>query len=86
MEYKESKALDKVTEQDIKKYVVKREIGTQIKETMHKKHYSIRTLANQIGMSHPQIVRITNCENYNIDTLIKVLDQLGLELKVEVKK
>jgi len=58
-------------------------ISKAIKSEMKNKNVSIRGLAEKIGMKHPQIIRVTNGENYNIDTLFKILD--GLDLEIEIK-
>lgn len=65
----------------------KLEISKAIKENLDAKHITIRKLADMIGMKHPQIVRVTSGDNnYNIDTLIKILDALELELVICSKK
>lgn len=61
----------------------KLEITKVIKETLKEKNLSIRGLAGNIGLKHPQIIRVTSANNYNIDTLLKILD--GLDLKIEIK-
>ena len=60
-------------------------ISKAIKEEIEKKGLSVRGLAENVGMKHPQIVRVTSGENYNIETLLKVLDGLDLELVVQPK-
>jgi HTH-type transcriptional regulator / antitoxin HipB len=61
----------------------KEDIASAIKKSMSDKGLSIRKLAEMIGVKHPQVVRVTNGSNYNIDTLIKVLN--ALDLKIEIK-
>jgi predicted XRE-type DNA-binding protein len=61
-------------------------ITKAIKDQLTNKELSVRGLAKEIGMKHPQIVRVTNCENYNIDTLLKILNSLDLEIVVRPKK
>ena len=62
----------------------KQEISNVIKATMKEKEVTVRSLAEQIGMKHPQVIRVTGANNYNIDTLMKILD--GLDLEIEIKK
>ncbi|EML6323898.1 TPA: helix-turn-helix transcriptional regulator [Bacillus thuringiensis] len=61
----------------------KLEITEVIKEALKEKNLSIRNLGKNIGLKHPQIIRVTSANNYNIDTLLKILD--GLDLKIEIK-
>ncbi|MDR5041903.1 helix-turn-helix transcriptional regulator [Bacillus thuringiensis] len=64
----------------------KRKIAIAIKNAMHSHDLSVRKLADKIeDTSHPQIIRITNRSNYNIDTLIKVLNALNLEIEIKPK-
>lgn len=63
--------------------VPKLSISKAIKEGMQEKEWTVRGLGEQIGMKHPQIVRVTSGENYNIDTLLKILDGLDLQLVVQ---
>lgn len=65
---------------------VKTSISEVIKNAMQEQNVSIRGLSARVGMKHPQIVRITKCENYTIDTLVKVLDGLNLEVIVQPKR
>lgn len=62
----------------------KKEISSVIKSTMKEQNLTVRSLAEQIEMKHPQIIRVTGGQNYNIDTLIKILD--GLDLEINIKK
>jgi HTH-type transcriptional regulator/antitoxin HipB len=66
--------------------VPKLNITDQIKAALEKKELSIRKLANNIGLKHPQIIRVTSANNYNIDTLLKILDGLDLEIEIKPKK
>lgn len=66
--------------------VPKLEISNQIKNALTTNSTSIRKLADKVGLKHPQIVRITSANNYNIDTLLKVLDGLDLEIVIKPKK
>lgn len=64
----------------------KRVIALSIKNQIKSKNLSLRKVAANIeNFHHPQIMRITRRENYNIDTLLKVLDELDLELKIVPK-
>lgn len=55
-----------------------------VKKHMEEQKLTIRELAKRTGMKHPQIIRITNgTSNYNIDTLIKILDKVRLVIKIE---
>lgn len=59
-------------------------ISYMLKERKQEKGLSVRDIADLIeNFSHPQFVRITKGENYNIDTLLKVLDVLGLEIDIK---
>lgn len=61
-------------------------VSIAIKEGLNHKGLSIRGLGEKISMKHPQIVRVTSGENYNIDTLLKVLNGLDLEIVIQKKK
>lgn len=63
--------------------IPKLKISYEIKEGLERKGISIRKLAENIGLKHPQIVRVTSAKNYNVDTLLKILD--GLDLEIEIK-
>ncbi|AOZ94899.1 helix-turn-helix domain-containing protein [Paenibacillus crassostreae] len=65
--------------------VPKMEIIQTIKDRLVERNLSVRKLAVTIGMKHPQIVRVTSGENYNIETLLKILDALELEIVVQDK-
>lgn len=75
----------KVKEEDNIFYQQKLNISNSIKEQIKKRHISVRDLAVKVNLKHPQIIRVTNGENYNIDTLTKILDGLDLELVVQKK-
>lgn len=64
----------------------KLEIVREIKKALDRKNMTIRTLAEKVGTKHPQIVRVTSGENYNIETLLKILDVLDLQITVGEKK
>lgn len=62
----------------------KLQISKILKEVMDQEEFTFRELAEEIGMKHPQIVRVTSGKNYNIDTLLRILD--GLDLEIEIKR
>lgn len=65
----------------------KNDISNTIKNELRDQNLSLRKLADHIdGMSYPQICRVTSGKNYNILTLIRILDALGLEVEVKKKK
>lgn len=64
----------------------KEQFAKIIKQQMKNRNLTVRGVAELIeNFSFPQLTRITGGKNYNIDTLIKVLDVLGLELNVTLK-
>ncbi|WP_017691499.1 helix-turn-helix domain-containing protein [Paenibacillus sp. PAMC 26794] len=66
--------------------IPKLEIIKSIKDQLGKSNVSVRKLAESIGMRHPQIVRVTSGENYNIETLLKILYALDLEIVIREKQ
>lgn len=64
----------------------KKKISSFIKEDMKTKGMTLRELCDLIDMKHPQIVRITRGNNYNIETLVRILDGLGLEIEIKKKE
>lgn len=64
---------------------MKANISAVIKETLKEKDVSIRSLAKNVDMKHPQILRITKGDNYTMDTLARVLVGLDLEIVVRPK-
>lgn len=61
-------------------------ISRAVANAMVEQNVSMRQLAEKItGMKHPQIHRITSGKNYNIDTLLRVLNGLNLELIIQKK-
>lgn len=65
----------------------KHAIAKAIKVAIDDQDLSIRRLSQKIeGMSHPQISRVISKENYNINTLLKILDVLDLELTIRPKQ
>ncbi|MCI3921352.1 helix-turn-helix transcriptional regulator [Paenibacillus sp. TRM 82003] len=63
----------------------KQRIIHSIKTKIDKHNITVRRLAEQSGMKHPQVIRVTSGENYNIETLIKILDALDLEIIIKEK-
>lgn len=61
-------------------------ISKVIVQELKEQNYSVRSFAEKIGMKHPQIIRVTGGKNYNIDTLLKILDGLGLEIIIKEKE
>lgn len=66
--------------------VPKLEISKAISERLKEENLSVRKLAEDIGVHHPQIVRVTSVQNYTIDTLLRVLNRLDLEIVIEKKE
>ncbi|CAK8583632.1 MULTISPECIES: XRE family transcriptional regulator [Priestia] len=64
----------------------KLKIALSIKQQLSNENLSLRRLSHKLNMSHPQIVRVTTRKNYNIDTLLKILEALDLELVVQEKR
>ena len=60
-------------------------ISKIIAKAMSEQDVSMRQFAESIGMKHPQVHRITSGKNYNVDTLLRVLDGLGLEVVIKKK-
>ncbi|MFK4343615.1 MULTISPECIES: helix-turn-helix transcriptional regulator [Paenibacillus] len=65
--------------------VPKLEIINAIKKQLGNRNLSVRKLADTVGMKHPQIVRVTSGENYNIETLLRILDALDLKIVIQEK-
>ena len=64
----------------------KRHIANSVRSKMKEDNLSLRAVAESIdGLSYTQIHRITSKQNYNVDTLLKVLDTLGLEFEIKPK-
>lgn len=66
--------------------IPKLEITHRIKEALGERNLSVRKLAEKAGMKHPQIIRVTSGENYNIETLLRILDALDLEIVLQERK
>ncbi|WP_405117639.1 helix-turn-helix transcriptional regulator [Paenibacillus sp. FSL H8-0317] len=63
--------------------IPKLEITHGIKEALRERNMSVRKLADKVGVKHPQIIRVTSGENYNIETLLRILDVLDLEIVLQ---
>lgn len=61
-------------------------ITRRIQDKIVADRISGRKLAEKIDMHNQQLIRVTNGENYTIDTLVRVLDGLGLEIAIVQKK
>lgn len=66
--------------------IPKSEITHRIKEALGERNLSVRKLADKVGMKHPQIIRVTSGENYNIETLLRILDALDLEIVLQKRE
>ena len=68
-------------------------ISQSIKDALKEKSLSLRKVAQVIDeldyddykISYTQIARVTSGENYKINTLLKVLDVLDLEITIQPK-
>lgn len=61
-------------------------LGEVMDQERKKQDLSIRELAEKAGIQHPQYIRVSKGSiNYTIDTLVKVLDVLGLEITLTKK-
>lgn len=64
----------------------KRKIADTIKECLKEKNLTYRQACENIeDLNYTQLSRVTSGSNYTIDTLLKALDGLGLEIQI-VKK
>ncbi|GAB6464060.1 hypothetical protein bcgnr5390_11550 [Bacillus luti] len=61
-------------------------ISDEVKKCLDKQDLSVSKLASNIGMEDPQIIEVTSGANYNIETLLKVLDGLDIEIVLQQKK
>lgn len=64
----------------------KHHIAEMVKAELAVRNLSIREFEGIIGENRQKIMRVTNENNYNIDTLVKILDELDLELTITNKK
>jgi transcriptional regulator with XRE-family HTH domain len=65
--------------------MLKQQFAAAIEAALLSKGLSKRGLAANLGWDHMQVHRLTNGSNYNIDTLDKVLKELGLIVKIEIR-
>lgn len=65
--------------------VPKIKIAKFIRDEINYQELSIRKLAERVGVKHPQILRVTGGENYNIETLLRILDALDLQIELRKK-
>lgn len=72
--------LDKV---DLTIPKAKLEISKAITKELENNKYTVREFAEMVEMNHPQIIRVTSGKNYNIDTLLKILDGLNLQITIQ---
>lgn len=86
MEFQDISDIMEIPEDYYKISVPKLKITKQIKEGLENKDLSVRKLGENIGLKHPQIIRVTSANNYNIDTLLKILDGLDLEIEIKPRK
>lgn len=62
-------------------------IAEIVRDGLKKKKLSLKKAAELVGnMSFTQVSRITNEGNYNISTLLRVLDILNMELQIKKKE
>lgn len=64
----------------------KAEISRVLVESMKEQNLTVRGLAESIFMKHPQVINVIRGNNYRIDTLLQILDGLGLELTIQKRK
>ncbi|MBX9970700.1 hypothetical protein H7K06_24525 [Priestia aryabhattai] len=65
----------------------KLKISEEVYKQLKMRRLSMKKVSDNIeGLGVAQVSRIMNGENYNINTLLKVLDFLELEIKVVSKK
>ncbi|BEU14806.1 HTH DNA binding protein [Bacillus phage CM1] len=61
-------------------------ISDTLRSEIHQQETTTRKLASEVGLHQPQISKVLTGTNYQIDTLIKVLDGLDLEIQLVKKK
>ncbi|UXQ89017.1 transcriptional regulator [Bacillus phage Thurquoise] len=61
-------------------------ISDTLRSEINQQETTTRKLASEVGLHQPQISKVLTGTNYQIDTLIKVLDGLGLEIQLVQKK
>ncbi|AKN34273.1 hypothetical protein Ccar_25950 (plasmid) [Clostridium carboxidivorans P7] len=83
-EYKEYVSID----------LPKIKISEMLRDAIHSQNLSLRKISKIIDnmnlddykASYTQIARVTSGENYNINTLLKILDVLNLEIDIKEKR
>ncbi|AFQ96447.1 hypothetical protein [Bacillus phage vB_BceM_Bc431v3] len=60
-------------------------ISDTLRSEIKQQETTTRKLASDVGLHQPQISKVLTGTNYQIDTLIKVLDGLGLEIQLTKK-
>lgn len=64
----------------------KMRIAKDVQRYMKLDGLSLRKLAEQIeGLNYSQIQRVTGSKNYTLETLLKILDALNLEIELKRK-
>lgn len=64
----------------------KKMIGEVVKDEIEANGTTIRHFAEIVEMKHPQVHKILGGKrNYNIDTLLRILDALDLEIVIQKK-
>ncbi|MGF7535309.1 helix-turn-helix transcriptional regulator [Bacillus mexicanus] len=63
----------------------KAQIAYTVEKQRKHKDLSQSDLALKSGLHRPQIAKITNCKGYTIDTLLKTLNALNLDLLLDSK-
>ena len=75
------------TDEEKKLFEVKGKISKVVYSRMKEKRVTMKKISDEIeGIGTAQVSRIVHGENYNIQTLIKVLDYLGLDIDIVPKK
>ncbi|MBM7660409.1 hypothetical protein JOC85_001176 [Bacillus mesophilus] len=66
--------------------IPKRKIADVVRNQLKDKNLTYRQAAETIeDFSYTQLSRVTSGSNYTIDTLLKTLDCLGLEIEIKKK-
>ncbi|MFS0774831.1 hypothetical protein ABC255_02160 [Neobacillus sp. 3P2-tot-E-2] len=65
----------------------KKIIATKVKEKLKEQNLTYRQACEKIeNLNYTQFSRVTSASTYTIDTLLKTLDGLGLEIQIVEKK
>ena len=83
--------LTNLTEEIPKEYLLlqvqKRQISNIIRTVLKEENLTYREACNRIkDLNYTQFTRVTSGSNYTIETLLKTLNGLGLELEIKRKK